>query len=211
METFFVIVKAAYEKQLVIYVTVIVMFCLYFSIDIFLALTRRDYGNANIYVIHFIRNEGGKKDAMVMREIRSRIPLRKLYRNRFFFWGILWFSLHTTIMSPVLKFGRLTPNFLKPIRGIINSVTANNTFKRAAGFKYEERQYMMAIVRSRSEDRQRSKILRILLILKSDLDHFAEYLEKPPAAESNFDLVQRTREDHVRRPQDFLKVSVVVA
>ncbi len=184
---------------------------IYFSLDIYLVLTRRDFGNVNIQIMHFTRNDFKPiGDALLFRVLGFKIPLRDVYRNRVLFWRMMYASLGAKVEQPVLDFGKYVDALLIPLRGRVLMMSASMELKRASGLPFRETKYQMCVVYDLSEDR-RNYVLRVVLVRDEDLKNFQTYLDNPPKAESNFDLLKKVAAAHKHQVGSFLQVKIVTA
>ncbi len=206
---------AALGDKMVISVAVIVVIALlWYSIDIYLFFARKDFGNTNIYLAHFTRHDNRRErtDALQLRVIRYKMPLKKTYRNRVLFWRMIFVSMKATVDRPVLDFGKRAYAMLAPIRGQIASIYASMEIKRAAGFAFKENRYQIVVVYDRSENK-RNYVLKIIVIREEDLRNFQQYVDNPPGAGENIDLMSKIAASYngPTRKNSFLYVQVVAA
>lgn len=183
----------------------------YFSLDIYLALTRRDFGNVNIQVMYFTRNDCRSapiNDALHFRILGFKVPLRDIYRNRIMFWRVIYASLGAKIEQPVLNFGKYADTLLPPIRGQILATCAAAELRRVAGLPFHETKYQMVVVYDRSEDRK-TYVLRVVLVREEDLKNFDRYLQKPPKVGKNFELLKRIVVAYREHTGSFLPIQIV--
>jgi hypothetical protein len=186
----------------------------YHALDIYLALTRRDYANIQIMLMYFTRHDYGReawktKDACQSRLFGPTISIRETYKNRFLYLSLVFKSLRTKAGDPILSFGKNAEMFLKPIRGLIVSTSGTDEAKRAEGLPYTEVHYCFCIIRDLSDDKQR-KILKVIMVRKADLDNLAEYLANPPGV-GNFDLFKKIAEAYeAQRLEHFLDVKITL-
>lgn len=189
----------------------IIFFLVYFSIDIYLHLTKRHFGKVNIYLVYFTRDDKPKKtDALHFRVIDSQVPLKKIYGNRFLFWRVIITSTRATLDNPVVDFGKYAFVALSPFRGRIAAGNRTAEAKRALGFPFKEKRHQIVVVNDRSDDK-RSRILRVLVIKEDDLRKLNDYLENPPKAGENFELFKKVAETFQKKPHTFLFVQIVAA
>ena len=183
----------------------------YLSLDIYLALTGRDFGNVNVQVMYFTRNDHDHKaDALHFRILGFKIPLRGIYRNRLLFWRLIYTSLAATAEKPVLHFGEYAYALLTPLRGRVLTISASMELKRAAGLPFRQTKYQMAVVYDRSEDK-RNYVRRVVLVRDEDLRNFQFYLDRPPQAGENFALLKKVEKAYREDSGSFLPVQIVTA
>lgn len=184
---------------------------LYFSLDIFLFLTKRDFENVNIEAVEFTRHDRDSTSDEVRFKgvVGYKIPLKEILRNRFLVWRVIYAGLAVK-ENPVLDLGSHTYAILSTIRGHITRGTTMGEFKRLAGFAFVETRYQVSILNDRSEDKK-SHILRVILMREEDLRNFEEYLSKPPHNTGNFALVKKIKEAFDNGTGSFLKVDVTAS
>ncbi len=184
----------------------------WFSIDVILFLTGKDFGRVNISLVYFTRNDfASKSDALHVSVYDHRVALNEVYRNRFMFWWVMFESFSATIDKPVLDFGGHADRVLGPIRGRVASKNAQAEVKRMSGLPFKETSCQMMMVYDRSEHRKGHYVLRVLIFRTEDLKRFADYEANPPATELNFELVQKIAEAYRTKNGSFIRVRMVAA
>ncbi len=197
-------------RVLVGIVVALLILALRYSFDIWQFLTKRDFGNVNVYLVLFTRNDVDSKDDRVNLELLGyKIPLREICRNRFLFWLIIWRSLRTTKECPVLNFGGRR-NVLSPVRGRVSAIWSSMMLKRAAGMPHKRLKCELSLVYDRPDD-DSNYLIRVVLIRSRDLEKFDQYLKKPPENSNNFAFVTRIVEAYQKKTGDFITVRITVA
>jgi hypothetical protein len=194
---------------------------LYFSVDIYLVLTRRDFGNVNIQVMYFTRNDNDEskktrnknkglyEDALLFRHLDSKISLRELYKNRFLFWAMIYSSRNATLEYPVLNFGKYSEALLAPLRGRVLTICASDELKRIAGWPFKQTRYQMLVIYDRAEKRG-SYTLRVVLVRQKDLNRFMTYLKhRPPKIQTNLPLFKKIATAYKHKLGSFMQVNIV--
>ena len=193
------------------FILAIVALGLYYSVDIYMLVTRREFWRANIYQVYFTRNDHQpKSDALHFRQIAYRVPLRGLFDNRILFLFLLYAAWKATLQSPVLNFGSWAEDMLKPIRGILVRITAGFELKRAAGYPFREEKYRLCWIIDWAKDKP-SYILKGIAIRERDLKDLDIYLAKPPSAGANLELYRKIAEAFRAQPEIFIDAQVVTA
>lgn len=184
---------------------------LYFSADIYMVLTNKDFGQVNISIAYFTRNDFKKtSDALHLRIVDYRIPLRDIYRNRFLLWGVIFASMQVTRGEPVLNFKENTYRYLSPARGIIARINAEGEFKRACGMPFVEEKFLIAMLRDRSDETSRD-VLKVVAMREKDLKDYQSYLNNPPRAGKNFHLYKYLGRAYQATPEAFHPIQIVLA
>jgi hypothetical protein len=186
----------------------------YFSLDIFLSATRRNFGNVNINVAVFTRRDRASiSNSLRYKSTDTNVPLRDILRNRFLFWYLIRCSFRATLAEPVLDFGPHAHAILSRIRGRAARQSASMEFKRLAGMPFIETSYWLCVVYDRSEDTRdtKSRVLRVMLIPQEVFDHFEEYLETPPYNSANWALMKKIQSAHTNKRGSFMKVDITTA
>lgn len=199
-------------SQVAVTITVgVVALMLYFSADIYMILTKKDFGQVNVSIMYFTRNDHVKtSDALHLRVVDYRVPLREVYKNRFLLWRVLFVSMRVPKDNPILNFKETTRVYLSPARGIITRVTAEGEFKRACGLPFLEEKFQIAMVRDRSDETGR-EVLKVVAMREKDLRGYQSYLNDPPRAGKNFRLFKYLGRAFQATPEAFLPVQIVVA
>jgi hypothetical protein len=184
---------------------------LYFSADIYMIVKKKDFGKVNVSIMYFTRNDyNSKGDALHLRVIDYRIPLKEIYKNRFLLWRVLFVSTRVSQSKPVLNFKEATRLYLSPARGIIARITAEGEFKRACGLPFVEEKFQIAMVRDISDETGRD-VLKIVVMREKDLQGYQSYLNNPPNAGKNFHLFKYLGRAYEEIPEAFLPVQIVMA
>lgn len=184
---------------------------LYFSADIYMIFTKKDFGKVNVSIAYFTRNDYQKKgDALHLRVVDYRVQLKEIYKNRFLLWRVLFVSMRVQRHNPVLNFKEATRLYLSPARGIIARITAEGEFKRACGLPFVEEKFQMAMVRDRSDETGRD-VLKVVVMREKDLKDYQLYLNDPPSAGKNFHLFKYLGRAYQSSPEAFLPVQIVMA
>lgn len=188
------------------------IFCLlYFSIDIFLFFTKRQFGRVNVEVLHFTKHDFEKRsDALHLEIIKESVCLRQAYGNRLLFWWVIFRSVRATFENPVVTFWRFSYAALSPFRGYVAEKCAIAVFKRALGYPYKQERYKLVMVYDGSRNKRR-RILKILVIRQKDLKIFASYLENPPKTAKNLRLFEAAAQAFAEKKKAFLTVRITVA
>lgn len=187
---------------------------MYFSLGIFLFLTRRNFGNININVAVFTRRDDkSATDVLRYKSNDTNVPLREILRNRYLFWYVVWRSFGASLEEPVLNFRSHTHAVLSPIRGRAARQSASMEFKRLAGLPFVETSYQLSVVYDRSEDPKdkRSRILRVILVPVEVFENFGEYLAKPPHNTWNWTLMKKIQEAYEKKTGSFIRVDITTA
>ncbi|MFA5986347.1 MAG: hypothetical protein WC819_03300 [Parcubacteria group bacterium] len=185
----------------------IIFFLFYFSIDIFLFLTKRNFGRVNIELVYFTRNDNPGKsgsDALHFRTIEGPVFLKKAYDNRFLFWRVVFRSARA---KPVVDFEEYAYAALAPFRDRIAAKCSIGEIKRALGFPFKEKKCWVVMVNDRSEDKRR-RILKVLVIQDDDLKVSLDNLPKTGKNLFLFKEVVRMFKDNSRT---FLPVRITAA
>jgi hypothetical protein len=185
-----------------------IFFLLYFSIDIYLFLTKRNFGRVNIELVYFTRNDNPKRsDALHFRTIGGPIFLKQAYSNRFLFWRVIFKS---TKAKPVVNFGEYTYAALAPFRDHVSAKCSTGEIKRALGFPFKEKKHQLVMINDCSEDRRR-RILKVLVIQDDDLKNVESYLQNLPRTGKNFEMFEEVSRVFNKNPKAFLPVQIVAA
>lgn len=188
-----------------------IFFLIYFSLDIYLFLTRRNFGRVNIDLVYFTRNDNPSmrsSDAIHFRTIDGPVFLRSAYDNHFLFWRVIFRSARAK--HTVVDFGKYTYAALVPFRDRVSAKCSVGEFKRALGFPFQQKKHRIVMVYDRSEDKRRF-ILKILVIQEEDLKNIADYLKNPPQTGKGFELFKNVAQIFQENPEAFLPVQVVAA
>ena len=182
-----------------------------FSFDIWQFFTRRDFGNVNVYLVYFTRNDIGSDENTVEFEgLESKIPLREICRNRYLFWVIIWRSLKVTPEQPVLNFGKKSRNVLRPVLGRISRTWTGMLFKRAGGMSFKKLDCKLALVYDLSEE-SRSFVIKVIVIQDRDINDFDIHLKSRPMNSNNLKLVKRIVESYREKTGSFIDVRITIA
>jgi len=184
----------------------------YFSADIYMILTKKDFGRVNVNLAYFTKNDkDSKSNALHFRTIEYRLQLMDIYRNRFMLWKVLQVSMRTSLEKPVLDFGSIanTKLYLSPLRGIIAHINSSGEFNRACGQTFTEVKFQIVMVKDRPEEDGRN-VLKAVIIRDIDLRDFDKYLDNPPTAGKNFELVTRIATAFKESPHAFLPIQIVL-
>jgi hypothetical protein len=184
-----------------------IFFLLYFSIDIYLFLTKRNFGRVNIELVYFTRNDNPGKsgsDALHFRTIEGPVFLKKAYDNHFLFWRVIFRSAKA---KPVVNFEEYAYAALAPFRDRIAARCSTGELKRALGFPFKEKKYWVVMVNDRSEDRRR-RILKVLVIQDDDLRTCPENL---PKIGKNLPLFKEVARMFKKNSKTFLPIRITAA
>lgn len=198
-------------SQMVVTIVVgTVVLLIYFSADIYMIATGMDFAQLNVSIMYFTRNDFKKTgDALHLRVIDYRIPLKEIYKNRFLLWQVLITFMRAPRGQPVLNFKEQTRLYLSPARGVIARITAEGELKRACGLPFLEEKFQMAMVRDRSDETSRD-VLKVVVMRDKDLKNYQQYLNNPPNAGKHFHLFKYLGRAYQATPEAFLPVQVVL-
>jgi hypothetical protein len=190
------------------------IFLLYFSIDIYLFITGRDFGKANIELVIFTRHDFNYKpkhsDGVIFRMIASSISLHQAIGNRYIYTRVILRALKATIEEPVVDFKGYAYRALVPFRDRIAAMFAKGVFVRKEGHPYIEKTFWIVMVDDLTEDKRRY-ILRVFMIGDSDLRDLEIYLANPPSSTgNNFELYKKVARAFRKDSSNFLKVRVTL-
>ena len=178
------------EKMFITLLVASVFFLLYFSLDIYLFLTRRDFGNIDIYVADFTQNKKTNESVLRFELIGHKVPLKEIYRNRFHTLRVMLAGIRAELGAPVLRFYGQGDRILKPMRNRISTLCASMVLKRASGFNSAQNWYQICIAYDRSDDVSHY-ILKAVLVKDTDIDKFEHYLRHPPRLGTNFEFLKK--------------------
>lgn len=185
-----------------------IFFLLYFSIDIYLFLTKRHFGRVNIELVYFTRDDNStvSSDALHFRTIVCSVFLKQAYDNRYLFWRMIIKTLKATPEDPVVDFRKHAYAALVPFRDRVAERCAVGEVKRALGGTFIEQKHRIVVVNDRSEDKRRF-ILKVLVIKEGDLRNVD--LENLPKAGKNRELFIKVVRAFEKKPRAFLPVQLV--
>ncbi len=190
----------------------------YFSFDIFLFVTRRNFGKVNINVAIFTNRDYKSEqkkgtNSLHFKSIETNVPVREILRNRYLFLYIVFRSFRASLKAPVLNFFSREYAILSPTRGRAARATAGMEFKRMAGMPFIETPYWLCFVYDLSEDpkRRRTRILRVFLIPQDAFERFSEHLKDPPKNTRNWELMKKIYESYANKTGSFIDVKITTA
>lgn len=183
---------------------------LYYSFDVYQFFSNKDYGHANVYLVHFTRHDKDSHvDKVFVQTLGYKIALREIFRNRFLLWLVTWKSLIAGKEQSVLKF-KNHERVLSPVRGRVSQLWSGMVLKRAGGFAFTEHICQLALVCEKPRKRS-GDVLRIVLVTERDIKNFETYLEQKPVNKDNFEFTKKIVEAYKNGTGSFIKTRVTIA
>lgn len=169
----------------------------WYSVDIVLYLTKRDFTHLQVQIVRFTRHDRDSHSDMVLFRSIDRLRLRPVLNNRYLFLSLMWAGMRATRQRIVLHVGKKEYAIFSAIRSEVLRRTVTSEFKRDGGLPFVQIPYRLFIVYDRSDDK-RSFVLRGMLVQERDLAQFETYIphKRRPKNRDNLALVRKIWEAH---------------
>ncbi len=203
--------EAFADKAVVAIALGVIAFIAWYSLDVYLFFTKRDFENVNFEMASISRDDTSPYPLTVefIAVVGYNVPLKEILRNRFPVWRVIFAGLQNKKKEKtVLDFGSHSKPILSKFRGRISVANTTAAFKHAAGFPVKKTNCQFGIVDDDSERGDKYRIFRVLIVREEDLKNFAEYASLPTRTPSNLEWVGKIKEEYDAKSKKVMRVKI---